>query len=121
MNASVIDKVEGLGDVPVIVLVSALDEAARDAYLTDVATRAAREAEADAAEKAEADAKAEAEAAQAPPDGAGFLGKLFGGSEDAAEDPASNAAPVGDAPKIGCATGKDGVKRCSVETTAPTD
>ncbi|MFM7333480.1 MAG: hypothetical protein ACKO2N_12440 [Tabrizicola sp.] len=42
MNASVIDKVEGLGKVPVIVLVSALEDADREIYLSD---RAAREAD----------------------------------------------------------------------------
>ncbi|HLQ19822.1 MAG TPA: hypothetical protein VK146_12670, partial [Tabrizicola sp.] len=44
MNAGVIDKVQGLGDVPVIVLASALDEAGREAYLADLARRAAGEA-----------------------------------------------------------------------------
>lgn len=44
MNASVIDKVEGLGTVPVIVLASALDDAGREAYLADVAARQAAEA-----------------------------------------------------------------------------
>ena len=41
MNADVIDKVEGLGEVPVIVLASALDDTERDAYHADRATRAA--------------------------------------------------------------------------------
>lgn len=120
MNADVIDKVEGLGDVPVIVLVSALDEAARDAYLADVAARSAQEAEADAAEKAEADARAaaEAEAVKAVPEGGGFLGGLFGSSEEAEKDPVPAAAT---APKIGCTTGKDGVKRCTVEGAAPSE
>jgi hypothetical protein len=119
MNASVIDKVEGLGDVPVIVLVSALDEAARDAYLTDVASRASQEAEADAAEKAKADAQAEAEAEAAAeaPKGGGLFGGLFGSEEESPE----GAAPASTAPKIGCATGKDGVKRCTVESAAPSE
>jgi hypothetical protein len=119
MNADVIDKVEGLGDVPVIVLVSALEDTARDAYLADLATRAAREAEADTAEKAKADAQAEAEAqavAEAPK-GGGFLGSLFGGDE---EEPEA-AAPASEAPKIACKKGKDGVKRCTVESAAPSE
>ena len=117
MNADVIDKVEGLGDVPVIVLVSELDEAARDAYLTDVANRAAQEAEAETNAKAEADAKAEAEAEAAAeaPEGGGLFGGLFGSEEEATEE----AAPASTAPKIGCKTGKDGVKRCTVESAAP--
>lgn len=41
MNGSVVDRQDGLGDVPVIVLASALGAEARDAYLAD---RAAREA-----------------------------------------------------------------------------
>ena len=119
MNADVIDKVEGLGDVPVIVLVSALDDTARDAYLTDVATRAALEAEAETAEKAKADAQAEAEAqaVAAAPEGGGFLGTLFGGDEEAPEA----AAPASEPAKIGCTTGKDGVKRCTVESAAPSE
>jgi hypothetical protein len=115
MNADVIDKVEGLGDVPVIVLASALDGAAREAYLADVAAREAEEAAAEAAEQAKAEAAAPAEDAEA--DGGGFLGNLFGRSEEAPAD----AAPKSQAPKIGCATGKDGVKRCTVESAAPSE
>ncbi len=58
MNASVIDKVEGLGDVPVIVLASALDDAGREAYLADVAARAAAEAQRQDTQRAEAEAAA---------------------------------------------------------------
>jgi hypothetical protein len=118
MNADVIDKVEGLGDVPVIVLASALDGAARDAYLADVATREAEEAAAEAAELAEAEAAAPAEEAEA--EGGGFLGSLFGRSDEA-DGTTEEAAPGSAAPKIGCATGKDGVKRCTVESAAPTE
>jgi hypothetical protein len=117
MNAGVIDKVEGLGDVPVIVLASALDGAARDAYLADVAARDAEEAAAEAAEQSEAEAAALADAASK--EGGGFLGTLFGGDE--ADGAAEDSAPKSDAPKIGCATGKDGVKRCTVESAAPTE
>ncbi len=118
MNAGVIDKVEGLGDVPVIVLASALDEAQRDAYLADVAAREAEEAVRNEAERVTAEA-AEAEAA-APVEktGGGFLGNLFGGGEEAAEDAAPKAEA---APKIGCEIGDNGVKRCIVEDAAPTE
>ncbi len=113
MNAGVVDKVEGLGDVPVIVLASALDKAGRDAYLADVALR-----EAEAATKAQAEL-AEAEAAEVPEGtdgGGGFLGSLFGGGEEAAAEGTEAAAP---AAKVGCKTGKDGVKRCTVDSAAP--
>ncbi|MDZ4085173.1 MAG: hypothetical protein U1E69_00055 [Tabrizicola sp.] len=106
LNAGVIDKVEGLGDVPVIVLASALDEAEREAYVADVA---AREAEA-AAREAEEQQAAEAAGEPVVEDGGGgFLGGLFGGSEEeaVAEEPAAEAT-------ASCSTGKDGVKRCSV-------
>ena len=118
MNAGVIDKVEGLGDVPVIVLASALDGPERDAYLADVAARAAAEAA-----RTEAD-RAEAAAAQAPVEddtgGGGFLGGLFGGGKEP-EDAASEPKAVAKSGKVGCTTGKDGVKRCTVETAAPGD
>jgi hypothetical protein len=118
MNADVIDKVEGLGDVPVIVLASALDGAARDAYLADVATREAEEAAAEAADLAEAEAATASEEPQA--EGGGFLGRLFGNSEKA--EGATESATAGSAaPKIGCKTGKDGVKRCTVENAAPSE
>jgi hypothetical protein len=58
MNASVIDKQDGLGDVPVIVLASVLDEATREAYEADRATRE----EADAKRRDEERLAAEAEA-----------------------------------------------------------
>ena len=106
LNAGVIDKVEGLGDVPVIVLASALADAEREAYLADVAAREAEEAAREAQSQADAAAAGEAEATQ---DSGGFLGGLFGGSEDA------EAAPEEPPPaEAKCSTGKDGVKRCSV-------
>jgi hypothetical protein len=68
MNAAVVDRVEGLGEVPVIVVASALDEPARAAY---AAARAARLAE--AARQAEAELQAiQAEAAPTEPPKAGF-------------------------------------------------
>jgi hypothetical protein len=115
MNADVIDKVEGLGDVPVIVLASALEGEARDAYLADVAARADDEAEALAAERTLAEAAAQVEVP--PADGGGFLGKLFGGGEEVAKEEETKADPA----KVGCKTGKDGVKRCTIESAAPTE
>lgn len=118
MNADVIDKVEGLGDVPVIVLASALEEAARDAYLADVAKR-----EADMAAKEEL-GRAAAEAAQATvtsdsaeDTGGGFFSGLLGGgtSEMAAE-----AAPK-DAGTDGCTASAGGVKRCKVGASSAED
>ncbi|MFN3576584.1 MAG: hypothetical protein ACK4TJ_06365 [Tabrizicola sp.] len=107
MNASVIDKVEGLGKVPVIVLASAMEQAEREAYLADRKARAAAEAERAAADRA---AAAEAQAAQAGSGGGGgFLGGFFGGGETE-NQPAPQDAGKG----ISCATGKDGVKRCTV-------
>jgi hypothetical protein len=118
MNAGVIDKVEGLGEVPVIVLASALDDAARDAYLADVATRAAEEAAAEAAELAEAEAAAPAEEPQA--EGGGFLSNLFGGGDDEA---VAETAPSteAEASTISCKTSNNGVKRCTVESAAPSE
>jgi hypothetical protein len=115
MNAGVIEKTEGLGDVPVIVLASALDGAERDAYLADVAAREAEEAQKEAAEQAEV---AAAQASEPPAEeGGGFLGGLFGGSEPEATEPAVPEK----AGKVECATGKDGVKRCMIESAAPAE
>ncbi|KAF0114520.1 MAG: hypothetical protein FD150_1524 [Rhodobacteraceae bacterium] len=113
MNASVIDKVEGLGEVPVIVLASAMDTAERDAYLAAVAAREAEAATREAAKRLEA----EAEATKAPAEatGGGFLSGLFGGSDDTG---VKTETPDVSAGKIGCETGKDGVKRCKVDTGA---
>jgi hypothetical protein len=69
MNASVVDRDDGLGDVPIIVLVSVLDEAARAAYDADRASRAeAKAARREAARNAaEAEAEEEATAYGSPP------------------------------------------------------
>ncbi len=115
MNASVIDKVEGLGQVPVIVLASALDDAQRDAYLAEVAAREADIASREATSRA--DAEAQAAKAPAPAEGGGLLGSLFGGEED---KPKAEAAPPETA-KVDCETGKNGVKRCKIESAAPTE
>ena len=115
MNASVIDKVEGLGQVPVIVLASALADAEREAYLAAVAARDAEEASREATQRE----VAEAQAAEAPAEdtGGGLLSGLFGGDDDTGakiEKPDDSGAG-----KIGCETGKDGVKRCTVDPGAP--
>jgi hypothetical protein len=114
MNADVIDHVEGLGEVPVIVLASALADDARDAYLADVAARtAARMAKVSAAEAqiAAAEAAVPAEA----PSGGGFLSGLFGSGDTSTKD----TAPKEQAAKVDCSTGKDGVKRCTVTQAEP--
>ena len=118
MNAGVVDKAEGLGEVPVIVLASALEGDERDSYLADVAARAASDAAKIEAGRIEAQA-AEAQAAQKVDTGSGFLGGLFGGGEEPAAE-AKAEAPA-NAAKVGCTTGKDGVKRCTVETAAPAE
>jgi hypothetical protein len=109
MNASVIEKREGLGEVPVIVLASALDEAARDAYVASLAEREAEEASKDEAALKEAEAKA-AEEAAAKGSGGGLLDSLFGGDEET--EPAEEAAPKSAEPE--CTTGANGVKRCKI-------
>jgi hypothetical protein len=78
MNASVIDKQEGLGQVPVIVLASVLDEATRAAYEADRIAREEADDAARAAERAAAEAEAAAAAAAEATDG------------NAGEDPETN-------------------------------
>lgn len=88
MNAAVVDQEPGLGDVPVIVLVSALDDADRAAYEAD---RAARSAERDSRRKEERAAVA------------------------AALDAEAGGAPAAEAKDaVSCKKGSDGVKRCKV-------
>jgi hypothetical protein len=94
LNAAVVDKRDGLGEVPVIVLASALSGADRDAYDADRAARAAAEA----AQSREALQMAEAAlAAAAGPDAVATEG----------EQPAQ-------APAAQCEKGAGGVKRCKV-------
>jgi hypothetical protein len=117
MNASVIDKVEGLGQVPVIVLASALADAEREAYLAAVAAREAEEATREATQRE----VAEAEAAEAPAEdtGGGLFGGLFGGDDDTGakiEKPSDSGTG-----KIGCEIGENGVKRCTVDPGAPAE
>ncbi|WP_309665410.1 hypothetical protein [Tabrizicola sp.] len=69
MNASVVDKQEGLGEVPVIVLASVLDEATRAAYEADRLARAQTEAEQREAARIAAEAEAAAEGSSLDADG----------------------------------------------------
>ncbi len=70
MNASVIDRQDGLGDVPVIVLASVLDDAAREVYDTERETRETAKAEKREAERLAAEAEARAAEAETTKDGA---------------------------------------------------
>lgn len=94
MNASVVDRRDGLGEVPIIILASALGKADRDAYDADRADRAA----ADAAESRALLAKADAEVAAA-----------------AAQDGTPTEAVAEEKPKAPqCVSGAGGTKRCTV-------
>jgi hypothetical protein len=116
MNADVVDKQEGLGEVPVLVLASAMDEATRAAYEADLAQReAAFAAKSDAARlEAEAKAAAEAEKPVAEEKGGGLLDGLFGSDkpeeEAATEEPAANV--------IVCETTASGSKKCKSQPAA---
>lgn len=88
MNAAVVDQEPGLGDVPVIVVVSALNDTDRAAYEAD---RAARSAERTARRAEERSALTEAVKA----------------GEDAQATPEAKS-------EISCEKGSDGVKRCKV-------
>lgn len=89
MNADVVEKVAGLGEVPVIVLASVIDDETRKAREIELA--AARKAADEAAQAEEARARAEADAAAA---------------EDAAD---AGAAPVPEADSAAKAPEDDGV------------
>lgn len=96
MNASVVDKRDGLGDVPVIVLASALDDAGREAYLAD---RTRREAE-------ESTRRAEARRAEAAKAAAMSRG------DDPA--PASDGDAGAQPQTVACDKGVGGIKRCKI-------
>lgn len=86
MNASVIDTVEGLGKVPVIVLVSALGDADRETYLADRAAREADKASREEAGRIAALAEQTAEATKATTEGSIFGAlqqAILGGDEPA--------------------------------------
>ena len=115
MNASVIDKVEGLGKVPVVILASALDDTERDAYYAARAARDAAEASREDAGRKAAEAEAANGAAAADVGVSDMIGSLFGGGEAKAEEPAPAAKP--EPKEAACKTNKDGVKRCKVGET----
>lgn len=98
MNAAVVDKREGLGDLPVIVLASALGRDQRNAYDADRAARAAAEAARSLEQRAAAEAEVAAAAVVEP-------------TPDAPEPKAEPASSVLEAQ---CEQGADGVKRCRV-------
>lgn len=110
MNASVIDRQPGLGEVPVLVLASALEGATRAAYDAELARRTTAASDRVTARLAEAEARA---AAAPPPkaQGVGFFASLLGTSTEAetAVEPAS---------RIECAEGIGGTKRCTVVPVA---
>lgn len=101
MNASVVDRVEGLGEVPVIVLASALAKAEREAYEADRAARAeaalVRARDLRDADEIAARAEAGADAANAA------------GDEPAAKPTAGFASD--------CTKAAGGIKRCNVGAT----
>jgi hypothetical protein len=94
MNASVVDKVDGLGEVPVILLASAMKKAEREAY--------------------------EADRIQRSEDALALARELRAADAEAATDPDSITKVAGKAvrPTAGfaadCAKGIGGIKRCSV-------
>lgn len=115
MNASVIDKVEGLGKMPVIILASALDDADRDAYYAARAVRKSDEASREEAGRTAAEAEAAQGKAAEDVGISDLIGSLFGGEEPGAEEQAPAAKPE---PKdADCTTNKDGVKRCKLGAT----
>lgn len=100
MNASVVDKQEGLGDVPVIVLASVLDEATRAAYEADLAAREAEAAARSAEERKLAEAEAAAAEAEAAKDATGEQDQVeMEGKQGLGSD---------------CEKGVGGTKRCKV-------
>ena len=111
MNAAVVDQQAGLGQVPVIVLASALDGDARAAYVADLADRQAAQA-ADREARHQVDAARLAETQPEPGAGGGFLSSLFGQAE--AEAPQEETS----APQVVCDKGTGGSKRCSVAGTS---
>ena len=115
MNASVVDKQDGLGDVPVIVLASVMDDLTRAAYEADLAQREADMATKSEAARLEAEAKAAAEAAKAAEEdtGGGMFGGLFGGSEEAETKVETSGGAT-----INCKKGIGGSKQCEVTQPA---
>jgi hypothetical protein len=115
MAADVIEKQEGMGELPLIVLASVIDDQTRAALETEQAEQTTRLAEERAAKEAEqkAEEQAAAEAAQGEDDGSMFSGvteSIFGGG-DSADTPLADrqsrqealveAAQSGDAAAVG--------------------
>jgi hypothetical protein len=97
LNAAVVDQKPGLGEIGVIVLASALDEAGREAYAADHEAR-----QIELAAWVEADhlaARARAEAAE---------------PADIVEDPYAEKTPIAGF-VVECKKGDGGTKRCSVD------
>jgi hypothetical protein len=118
MNANVIEQQAGLGEVPVLVLASVLDETTRAAYEADLARREAELAERSTTQLQAAEDRAAAEAAAEPPaeeeeESGGLFGGLFGGGTPAAEEEAPAQGT------ISCEKGIGGSKKCAV--TGPAD
>lgn len=119
MNADVVDKQDGLGDVPVLVLASVMDEATRAAYEADMAEREATLAAEHDAERQEAEAKvaAEAERAATEEKGGSIFDGLFGATEQAEPVAAEETA----ASTVECKKGTGGSKKCSIISAAPAE
>lgn len=116
MNADVVDKQDGLGDVPVLVLASVMDDLTRAAYEADLAQREADMAAQSEAERIEAEEKAAAEAAKAAEEDKG--GGLFSGLFGAAEEEETEVETSGGA-TINCKKGIGGSKQCEVVQPTP--
>lgn len=116
MNAAVVDKQNGLGEVPVIVLASVLDEATRAAYEADLAQRTAEMAEQSEKDRLEAEEKAATEAAKAESEdqGGGLFDGLFGGDPEEGE-----TLETSDDGTITCSKGIGGSKKCQVTSPTP--
>lgn len=108
MNASVVDRVDGLGEAPVILVASALDDAGRDAYLAALGARKSAEAERNEAGRRAAEAEV---AAQKDQTGAAdkmsiigsVMGSLFGPDKTviAADEAVDHQAAMIEAAKSG--------------------
>jgi hypothetical protein len=108
MNASVVDRVDGLGEAPVIVLASALDDAGRDAYRAALTARKADEAQRHqaariAAEAAVASGTAETGTVDQMSLFGAVMGSLFGPDtpEVSADAPVDHEAALLEAAKSG--------------------
>jgi hypothetical protein len=103
MNYAVVDRMDGLGEVPVIALASAMPEADRAAYETE--RLALREAAARQAQESLDLALTKARAAEA---------EIVVAADQSEEVPAENAALPQKGLASDCEKGSGGIKRCSV-------